>query len=272
MKYLFYYLFYPLLILISIHKSFAGAQVAVTDVGTGRYPPVTMDIISWTEDDSDLNPCYNAEQCWIGPDVLYSDGPPSLSGSCLDFHNCIEISSYRYASEVRDKYQEVFGIPHSSTYFIDSDDYTCVGLFYIPHAPIPGMRDAMLWPNSTCGNIPPINLQCEFIIPPEIDHGSLKARDLNGNTSAIYGTAYCNNSADFRLYITSSTGQKDVQLTPSGSLLSRVTVNDQAGWQGIPISLGPEEVTFKVESTLITNGDVDAGSYSGDVILTLSYQ
>ncbi|MGI3477183.1 hypothetical protein ACRU1U_20085, partial [Providencia stuartii] len=264
----------PLLVSFSINKSFAGADVAAVEVGTGRYPPITMDIISWTEDDNAPNPCYNSAECWIGPDVLYSDGNPSLSGSCFDFNNCIEISSYRYAREVMEEYRKVFGIPYSATYIIDSDDYTCVGLFYTEGRPTAGVRVAKIWPNSTCGRIPPINLQCDFSLPHEIDHGILRARELDGNTITDYGTASCNNNASFKLYVTSASGGgRNIKLTPSGSLFSIITVNDKDAWNGLNVNLSANSpLTFKFASTLRTNGDVDAGSYSGDAIFTLSYQ
>lgn len=78
----------------------AIAYVMPVSMTSGAWPRVAMDILSWSEASGVTNPCYGSTECWVGPDVLYASGAPSLSGSCLDYGNCIRINQYRTAEEV----------------------------------------------------------------------------------------------------------------------------------------------------------------------------
>ncbi len=89
---------------------------------------VEMDILSWSEASGVTNPCYGSTECWVGPDVLYASGAPSLSGSCLDYGNCIRINQYRTAEEVAAAFRNAKGIPYRASFVIDSPNVTC-GLF-----------------------------------------------------------------------------------------------------------------------------------------------
>lgn len=256
----------------------AGAHVVPIKVVDGAEPIVTQEIISWTEDEYALNPCFGAEYCWIGPDVQYATHPPGLWGSCLEHGNCVQIEDYEYAWEVMEAFERELGVPFQADFGIRREDATCVGLFYAPVDMVSGGGDhGILWPNSTCGRIPPADQFCDLWIPDEIDHGKLKNRELDGDEMETSGTLSCLKEGSMKLYVTSSEGIRDIDLSPDGSLYSIISLDSgqgyKDGWKGVRISTYGDDIPtdFDIKSTLKAIGDIAPGLYEGTALITAVY-
>lgn len=264
--------------LLFIRSANAGAYVMPVSVtpgaGMGGKILVVQDIIYWSEDSNQPNPCYGVAECWVGPDVLYTDGTPSLSGSCIFANNCIEISGYQYAYEVADAFKSLKGIPYKSSYTIENEDATCVGIFYVKHLPSSGIRDSSLWPGSTCGKLPPVNQYCNISLPSYVDHGFVRSTNLNGQIMSVSGGISCTESGSLNIYARSVTGENYVYLNTNKSLYSRPLINNQDGWNGVNISVSGGNVNnpFTFTSELHTTGGViTPGYYTGSSIVIISF-
>lgn len=267
------------LILTSFKQiAFAGAHVVPIKIIDAAAPIVTQEIISWTEDDSAPNPCYGAFQCWVGPDVLYATHAPGLWGSCLWYSNCIEISKLQYAWQVRDKFEQQKGIPYTATFDIRKEDATCVGLFYVDRPLIVGGGDhGVLWPNSTCGKIPPADQYCDLWIPNEIDHGKLRNKQLDGDEMETSGSLACLKEGSMKLYVTSNRATKNIDLSFDGTLYSNISLDTgngyKDGWGGVSIITNGNEIptSFNIKSTLRAIGNIVPGLYEGTALITAVY-
>ncbi|MEQ4692064.1 MrpH family fimbial adhesin [Providencia manganoxydans] len=258
--------------------AFAGAHVVPIKIVDAAAPIVTQEIIYWTEDDSALNPCYGASECWVGPDVLYATHAPGLFGSCLWYRNCIEISELRYAWQVMEKFEQSKGIPYTATFDIRREEATCVGLFYIPRRLfVGGGDDGILWPNSTCGKIPPADQFCDLWIPNEIDHGKLRNKELDGDEMETSGTLTCLKEGTMKLYVTSNHGTKNIELSFDGTLYSNLSLDTgggyKDGWGGVSIFANGNEIPtdFNIKSTLRSIGKIEPGLYEGTALITAVY-
>ncbi|CAE12708.1 unnamed protein product [Photorhabdus laumondii subsp. laumondii TTO1] len=254
----------------------ANAGAFVMPIGMSedndRTPRTTQEIIAWDENDTDPNPCHGSGVCYVGPDVKYRYRLPGMHGSCIEGKHCIEISRLKTKKEVAEAYKKTFPLPYRSDFRLISTDATCIGLFFIRHQPTLGFSDAELWPGSTCGRLPPTNQSCNIFLPPVIDHGDLGVENLNGNKKTITGNVQCTLPANLTLYTKSSTGEKFIYLNPKKTLYSDVDINGSNAWNGVPITVsGNNLYSFSFSSRLQSLGKVDAGAYSGDVIVIMTF-
>lgn len=280
-----YQLFWFLLLFIAINATLlpmrsahAGAFVMPirTYIDGQSRTHAVQEIISWTEDSGLINPCYGQSVCYIGPDVLYSNHPPGMYGSCIDARSCLEISNYRTRVEVANAYKMRFGIPYQSDFPLQSSDATCVGLFYITHEPVlpPAGTDATQWPGSTCGKLPPANQFCSISLPSYVDHGSINNANLNGQVKSVSGTINCTQSASLNIYARSTTGERYVYLNSNSAFYSRPLINNQDGWNGvnIPVSGSNMNNPFTFTSELhTTSNTITPGYYTGNSIVIISF-
>lgn len=251
----------------------AIAYVMPISMTSGAWPRVEMDILSWSEESGVTNPCYGSTECWVGPDVLYSNGAPSLSGSCLDYGNCIRINQYRTAEEVAAAFRSAKGIPYRASFVIDSPNATCIGLFYVNHRPTPGVRNAIQWPGSVCGKIPPTNQTCNITLPAFIDHGALSNTSLNGKTGSVSGNITCTQATNINVFARSTTGERYVYLNSTSNFYSNPLINNQNGWNGTNMNISGNNManSFTFTSELHASGTVTPGYYTGNAVVIIAF-
>ncbi|PIJ48166.1 hypothetical protein BL250_15110 [Erwinia sp. OLTSP20] len=273
----------PLLICLIPFRLYAGAYVMPGDVLYNPYNDmdnyyITQQIIAWDENPDAKNPCYHSEVCYLGPDVRYKrdnpddTGQPGLLGSCSS-GNCIEISHLRTRKQVADKFKQHFGIPFTSRRFaIHADATVCVGLFYITHEPGED-EDAEVWPGSTCGQLPPVNQACRVSLPAEVNFGTLAAEELEGQNQTVTGYVQCRIPGFVWLTARSKSGEKDVMLSPDGSLYATLNLNRKRAGKRLKVAMRYRSavVPFNLKVTLHKSGSVSPGHYHNAAIVMLSY-
>ncbi|WP_323839580.1 MrpH family fimbial adhesin [Photorhabdus africana] len=278
MRGFFYLVFFMTLAGVPFIEVNAEAFVTPIDMyqvnAGGRDTRVVLQIVDWTENDTDQNPCYNSMLCYVGPDVKYRTAPvnPGMYGSCKMEDHCLEISRYETKKRVAEEYKKKFPLPYRSDFLLRSPEADCVGLFYIRHQPTIGDSDAQQWPGSVCGKVPSVKQSCSLSLPSVIDHGNLGVENLNGNKKTITGNVQCTLPANLTLYTKSSTGEKFIYLNPEKTLYSDVDINGSNAWNGVPITVsGNNLYSFSFSSRLQSLGKVSAGAYSGDVIVIMTF-
>ncbi|MGJ3356027.1 MrpH family fimbial adhesin [Providencia sp. Je.9.19] len=251
----------------------ANAYVVPVRIEPGVYPRAVIDIISWSEASGVTNPCYGSTQCWVGPDVQYESGPPSLSGSCLNHDNCIRINQYQTAEQVAAAFRSAKGIPYRASFIIDNPDVTCIGLFYVNHKPTPGVTNAIQWPGSVCGKIPPTNQTCSISLPAFVNHGALSNTSLNGKTNSVSGNITCTQATNINLVARSTTGERYVYLNSTSNFYSNPLINNKSGWSGANMNISgnnaPNPFTFTSE--LHASGTVTPGYYTGNAVVIIAF-
>ncbi|PIJ48168.1 hypothetical protein BL250_15120 [Erwinia sp. OLTSP20] len=264
------------LILIGLFpcRLYAGAYVMpVTTYVRAGTNFVIQEIIAWDEEPDTPNPCYGISACTIGPDVLYATHPPGLRGSC-NSRNCLVIGGMKTRQQVAEAYKRRFGIPYRVTAFsINAEEATCVGLFYTTHTPVGGVEDAIQWPGSTCGKLPPVNQSCSVSLPASVDFASLPASKIDGKTRTITGHVSCRRAGEVLLYGRSRTGERNVMLSDDRQLYASLNINNQDAWRGVNIHATGQNISepFSFTVMLHTNGEVSAGQYQGIAIALLAY-
>lgn len=251
----------------------AIAYVMPVSMTSGAWPRVVMDILSWSETSGVTNPCYGPNECWIGPDVLYATGAPSLSGSCIDYGNCIRINQYQTREQVAAAFRSAKGIPYRASFVIDSPNATCIGLFYVNNRPTAGLRNAIQWPGSVCGKIPPTNQTCSISLPAFIDHKEISNTSLNGKTSSVSGNITCTQATNINLFARSTTGESYIYLNSTSNFYSNPLINNQSGWSGANMNISgnnaPNPFTFTSE--LHASGTVTPGYYTGNAVVIIAF-
>ncbi|MCC8466434.1 MrpH family fimbial adhesin [Photorhabdus bodei] len=275
MRGFFYLVFFMTLAGVPFIEVNAGAFVTPIDMyQSDSDTRVVLQVVDWTENDTDLNPCYESVFCYVGPDVKYRDKPvyPGMYGSCVLDNHCLRISQFKTRKEVAREYKKAFPLPYRAEFLLRSPEADCIGLFYIRHQPNPHSSDAQQWPGSVCGKVPSVKQSCSLYLPSVIDHGNLGQENLNGNKKTITGNVQCALPANLTLYTKSSTGEKFIYLNPEKTLYSDVDINGSNAWTGVPITVsGNNLYSFSFSSRLQSLGKVGAGAYSGDVIVIMAF-
>lgn len=256
--------------MLSMKNALAGAYVLPISYSADLW--VVQEIVAWDENDTDLNPCYGWSSCYLGPDVLYPTHSPGLGGSC-ESNNCIRIESYRTRKQVLNAWISQKGLPHRSLpYKVQQPNATCVGLFYI-RIPSYSARDGAIFPGSVCGKLPPVNQQCNVVVPSAIDFGVVNDIDVAGKQKTITGYVYCSQAGTIALYSQSTLSQKNTYLSQAQNFYATLNINGQDGWSGVSIATpGNNAMTnFTLQATLQAPASVSAGSYTGNAIVFISY-
>ncbi|ENA1774409.1 hypothetical protein NE897_09730 [Yersinia ruckeri] len=105
--------------------------------------------------------------------------------------------------------------------------------------------------------------------PITINHGSLNANVVNGNTASNYLSIQCRTGQ----YLTVTPAATDITLRSDGSLKTKIRVNDSSSANGGSLVYAPAGgyITVKVSSTLnLPYGSVTAGSFNGSTVLTIN--
>lgn len=226
------------------------------------------------------NPCVSvlgaagAKNCYFSINHLHSGKDTGGSGTRTDWECSINFATYTSMSAIINAAQSQCGLSfprrgesrHSGS--ITTDE--CVGIFL--KASKSNAYGTML-PGGICGIAPPPAGKCYFNYVAnnrlELDHGSLNASDLNGDSQRGFFSIVCNQNMPVK--VSSNVLQEYVYLRPNGELMSRVTLNGQPAWFGTIINARAntnELVT--VESVLKTNGTVAPGNFSGVITLVMT--
>jgi hypothetical protein len=255
-------------------KSLAELYSAAVQVETtNNVMTVTQTLYDWYEGINTPNPCYGANECWIGPDIIYPTHQPSLAGSCNNEGNCIEISKIPTALEVRDEFQRKFGIPSTFSYRTTDLSGECVGLFYIRHKPAHGLYDSFLWPNSICGKLPPPSQECDLKVPAEIDFGKLNSSEINGRMEVVQAQVSCRLPGSIEVSYRSQSGDKEIYFDDNKYFNSVLSFNNQPAGNSLLVDVPGDfqSIDFNITALLNSVGVVSPGDYSGHAVLFIGY-
>lgn len=121
-----------------------------------------------------------------------------------------------------------------------------------------------------CTPLPRPPLACQLTGRGNIEHTNLTDVTVEGAQASTRFTLRCNGATQILI----SAGKENalgVRLRSDNSLYSRLTINDQAAANGVPIRVNANQTTnFDVKSTLVTRGKVAPGNFSGSTVLTVS--
>ncbi|WP_447879500.1 MrpH family fimbial adhesin [Serratia fonticola] len=116
---------------------------------------------------------------------------------------------------------------------------------------------------------PPLSCYIDGAI--NIVHGILNDNALDGSTKIISSRVYCTGPAMVKITALSSQGGDVVKLRPDGSLSSQLKVNGINGYNGATIFVpGTGGVSLQFSSTLIANGNVSPGDFTGSALAVVT--
>ncbi|WP_213322883.1 MrpH family fimbial adhesin [Klebsiella aerogenes] len=265
LKILFLFLFS-----IFIPELHAGAYVLpVSYVGTR----VIQKVVAWDEQDNIQNPCYGWSACYLGPDVQYPKSGPGLYGSCIDGNNCIRIERYQTTKQVADAWKKAKGVPWTSNeYNVMNSQGTCVGMFYIEKPVMGYSNESALFPDSVCGKLPPVNISCSITMPSTINFGTISNEKNQKFTKSISGSLSCTGGSTYlKVYTQSTTGEKNLYLNRDKTLVTTMLLNNSDAFSGINMKGSTSATPLTLQTTLSVSGRVEAGDYSGNILVYLAY-
>ncbi|HBO21392.1 MAG TPA: hypothetical protein DD649_00695 [Providencia sp.] len=226
------------------------------------------------------NPCVSvlgadgAKKCYFTINHLHSGKDTGGVTSRIAWDCRINFATYRTMEAIIADARDQCGLTfpktgmseHSGT--IKTDE--CVGIFLGDK-----QRDGLskMLPGGICGIAPPPAGKCYFASVEnntlELDHGSLNADELNGNTVSSMFSILCNQ--DMGVRVSSNLQQNYVSLRPNNELQSMVTLNDQPASVGVLVSARANRGTpIIVKSILRTSGSVAPGKFSGRITLVMT--
>ena len=226
------------------------------------------------------NPCVSvlghdgAKRCYFTINHLHSGKYTGGVASRIDWDCRINFATYKtmeaIISDARDLCGLTFPYRGSSRHsgHITTDE--CVGIFL---GKSQRAGSGKILPGGICGIAPPPAGKCYFASVGnntlELDHGSLNADELNGNTVSSMFSIMCNK--DMGVRVSSNLQQNYVSLRPNNELQSMVTLNDQPASVGVLVSTQANRGTpIIVKSTLKSSGSVVPGKFSGRITLVMT--
>lgn len=236
----------------------------------------------WDSDDSTPNPCYGQTACTIFIGHKHTASGTSGSGVVRAW----SVSAYPFLSssetmgELGTEFKKVFPMPYSgTTNHVGSVNYEeCVGFFYAPGVNM-GTSGATIdnkylgysiIPGSICGVAPAPSGSCDFdqdVIT--LDHGTLSRQELEGHQVSESVSISCSSSQILKIYVFSA---DNVQLRDDGSLYSELYLNDTTlGTAGLELDV-EEQDSVSIKSVLRTNGNVEAGEFSGSTVMLITVE
>ncbi|XIF02057.1 hypothetical protein ACF0H2_00810 [Serratia marcescens] len=141
---------------------------------------------------------------------------------------------------------------------------------------------SMEWGNtnlaSTCGGgitpppapTPP-KVICSLSGDVTLDHGTLAADVISGNSVSNYSMLSCTGAATVSVKVTDGNGSDMLKLIADGSLKSKLKISGKDGVTGVNISV-PGSSTFVplvFSSELSTSGAISSGSFSASAVATV---
>ncbi|MCU5771607.1 hypothetical protein N5923_00200 [Erwiniaceae bacterium BAC15a-03b] len=237
---------------------------------------VAHKLVSWDENDIDLNPCYGWPSCYVGLDVMYSSHAPSMYSSCGLNKHCIRIENYRTRKEVMEAWRSAMGIPFSGSFTVQDSTARCVGMFYIdqPKQPAPENYTAVRFPGSVCSELPPVNQACHVELQPEIDFGVLTSDEVNNQSREVTGQLYCELTGQITLYGESLLGERNIYLDGTQrNFYANLNIDNQDASGGVKFTLPGNNIrqNFALKATLFAATPPDAGNYTGSGIVYITY-
>lgn len=128
---------------------------------------------------------------------------------------------------------------------------------------------------NTCNgtmNPPPVDppsppLSCDIKGSINLPHGILNSNAIDGSSKAMSSLVYCTGPATVRITALANQGGDIVKLRSDGSLSSQLKVNGINGSDGVIIYVpGTAGVNVQFSSTLILNGNVSPGDFTGSAL------
>lgn len=259
------------LILFFASTTYVNAGAALSNFSR-NYNRVSLSVIAWSEAKGVANPCFGWSSCYVGPDVRYSRfGIGGLYGSCIESGACVRAEDLPTLADVAKRYKQKHPLPFNVSFNIDhlEDTASCIGMAYINYPSLSAI--GKLVPGSACVVIPPDHKYCEINIPAYIEHGTLSASVINGNTASVAGSFTCNYKGRAKIFTVADGGTNHVRLNVS-NLISEVKINEHDATQGVVLKVSANQLTpLNVTSTLKSSGSIPPGNYSGSVIVYINY-
>ncbi|EPA1379792.1 MrpH family fimbial adhesin [Raoultella ornithinolytica] len=241
-------------------------------------------IADWDEDDSTPNPCYSLSACTIFIGHRHNAAGTSGSGIVRSWGAGAYpfIIESETVGDLAKQFKAIFSLPFSSTTNHKANTVAteeCVGLFYAAGKNLGSNNSAVnqtafeghpIMPGSICGSAPAPSGSCDFDQDVlTLDHGTLTRQELEGHEVSENVSISCTTSQTLKLYIYSS---DHVPLRDDGSLYSELYMNDNIlGSAGFTLEVAEQE-NVTVKSILHTNGNIDAGEFSGSTVMLITVE
>ncbi|CAI0957848.1 Uncharacterised protein [Serratia quinivorans] len=143
----------------------------------------------------------------------------------------------------------------------------CVGIA-VWNTQVTGIPIGTIFPGSSCGLIPPLNLACDTSGKVTIDYGTLSSGQLNGATASTTLSFTCNQAATATIKLNSSV----IDLGRKGDLTAAISIGGKDLATGSNVAVKNGTVTTTITSTLKAKGTPAAGPFEGSGVLIISYQ
>ncbi len=131
---------------------------------------------------------------------------------------------------------------------------------------------------STCGggitpppDPTPPKVICSLSGDVILDHGTLAAAAISGNSVSNYSMLSCTGVATVNVKVADGSGSDTLKLIADGSLKSKLKINGKDGKTGLNISVPNSSavVPLVFSSELSTSGSISSGSFSASAVATV---
>lgn len=126
----------------------------------------------------------------------------------------------------------------------------------------------IIFPGSSCGKVPPVNLACDTSGKVTIDYGTLSSGQLNGATASTTLSFTCNQAATATIQLNDSV----IDLGRKGDLTAAISIGGKDLASGSDVAVKSGTVTTTITSTLKAKGTPAAGAFEGSGVLIIGYQ
>ncbi|MFS7188711.1 hypothetical protein AB6848_24915 [Serratia proteamaculans] len=126
----------------------------------------------------------------------------------------------------------------------------------------------IIFPGSSCGKAPPLNLACDTSGKVTIDYGTLSSGQLNGATASTNLSFTCNQAATATIKLNDSV----IDLGRKGDLTAAISIGGKDLASGSDVAVTNGTVTTTITSTLKAKGTPVAGAFEGSGVLIIGYQ
>lgn len=120
------------------------------------------------------------------------------------------------------------------------------------------------------GKLPPTKNSCNIREKSYVlDHKTLPADNLNGNTTSLTANISCELPASVTITASDNAGLSKINLAPG--LGARLKINSRDGADGVQVN-NQKEISFTLSSTLENTSAISAGDYKSSGILKIEFQ
>lgn len=250
--------------------------------GNPRNVYYTFTIASWDYSDATPNPCYNHRGCAVGidhrhmangqggtPSAIWEEGCVPLAKTVGELGECLRDQRSRAGTANDNAYDVNLVLPFTAKTHHSGDALTqeCVGIFYNLRGAFYGDWDPMT--GSICGIAPPPVGACGMPDSLELNHGTLKASDVDGSKASAQIIIDCNMPIAAQLHL--SLMSNNALPLGDGSIRSAISMNQQPMTdRGIDIDLKTGGNVVSVDSVLSAAGKPASGDFVGQGVVVLS--